>query len=174
VLAFDIEHSQWVAILGSDNKLKDFTGFSMEYYGTDSVYLIGGINSNMQHTNALYSFTLARGIQKQASMKTPRSHFGSLVLGNNIYVVGGQTIGESTNHCEVYDVIDNYWATFAPMPVALNCCVAVARSATQILVLGGMEFAPNRRIYSYQTTDDTWTVISTLMPIGLSRPLVFV
>mmetsp|Transcript_28854 Transcript_28854/g.51410 ORF Transcript_28854/g.51410 Transcript_28854/m.51410 type:complete len:455 (-) Transcript_28854:240-1604(-) len=174
VLAFDIEHSQWVAISGSDNKLKDFTGFNLEYYGNDQVFLIGGIDSNLRHSNSTFSFSLKRGMQKHASMKMPRSHFASCLLNNKLYVMGGQTSGESINHGEVYDILDNYWQDISPMPISLSCSVAVARTLSQIIVLGGLDFAPNRRIYSYSVTDNAWNQLSTLMPVALSRPLLFV
>jgi len=71
------------------------------------------------------------------SMLTPRSHFGTAVVGDRIYTIGGwDGIDSISPAVEYYDVTQGEWFTDTPLPVALTGVRAVT-IGNNIYAVGG-------------------------------------
>jgi N-acetylneuraminic acid mutarotase len=68
-----------------------------------------------------------------ASMPSPRDHDAGAVLGNKLYVIGGEN-GEVT----MYDPNTNRWTSRAPL-ITARSSLAAARVNTNILAVGGRD-----------------------------------
>lgn len=92
----------------------------------------------------------------------PRFSSGSFILGDNIYVVGGQNAAlVVTNTNEAYDMTTNTWSTKANMPVAKDGFAAFAISGIGYCVGGlGANGLPSNDCYSYNPVSNSWTKIS--------------
>lgn len=82
-----------------------------------SVYVIGGILNNSVTTNSVLLWdpkTLKWN--PVASMETKRAQFGTAVINNKFYVVGGKNEeNQPLNTMEVYDPVENIWSQCPPM-----------------------------------------------------------
>lgn len=94
----------------------------------------------------------------------PRFAAASFMIGNNIYVVGGQdrTItATSTN--EVYDTVTNTWSQKADYPMKIEGAYGFSINNVGYCA-GGMaqNNIPISDAYSYNPTTNTWTSITSL------------
>lgn len=92
----------------------------------------------------------------------PRFSSGSFILGDNIYVVGGQNAAlVVTNTNEAYDMTTNTWSTKANMPVAKDGFAAFAISGIGYCIGGlGANGLPTNDCYSYNPATNAWTKIA--------------
>lgn len=87
-----------------------------------------------------------------SNMPTARYYFGSTVIGNNIYCVGGST----TNINECYDTTTNTWTTKKPSTYSRFGGTAQSLG-NNIYVIGGNL----TMIECYDAITDTWTIKKT-------------
>lgn len=93
----------------------------------------------------------------KASMSTPRDMAAVLTFNNKIYVIGGETSGNTpTNAVEVYDPISNTWETKSSLPFAEKYASGWILENT-IYILGW-----SNKTYRYDSSTDTWAVIGNL------------
>ena len=92
----------------------------------------------------------------------PRFSSGSFIIGNNIYVVGGQNavlIVMNTN--EAYDMVTGTWSKKADMPVGKDGFAAFSINNMGYCI-GGLDAnnIPTNDCYSYNATSNSWNKIS--------------
>ncbi|MCG2825435.1 MAG: peptidylprolyl isomerase [Thermoplasmatales archaeon] len=93
----------------------------------------------------------------KASMPTPRNDMAVVTFNNKIYVIGGETSGNTpTNAVEVYDPVSNTWETKSSLPFAEGYASGWVLENV-LYILGG-----SNKTYRYDTSADTWTVIGNL------------
>lgn len=104
-----------------------------------------------------------------APMLTPRSRSATALLGNSVYVIGGESIeGALVSSVEGYHLSLNEWETIPPMPRALSNASAVGLGQ-QIYVAGGsyLDESSNTRQLSdqllvYSVVEQAWRVQGAL------------
>ena len=84
------------------------------------LYVIGGYGSSqIVDVNEAYDPLSNEWISK-SSMPTPRHHAASAVIDDQLFVIGGRTVGlypiVNTNITERYDPIEDKWMTLESMP----------------------------------------------------------
>ena len=80
---------------------------------------------------------------KLLQMPTKRSGLASATVGNDIYVLGGQSVKGTFNTNEKYNTKNNTWTTEPPLPTPRLGLRAVADNNT-IYVFGGQGPSPSR------------------------------
>jgi N-acetylneuraminic acid mutarotase len=93
-----------------------------------------------------------------SSMPTPRSESGVAILGDKIYVVGGESYEiKKTNVVEVYDISTNKWSTAAPLPKGMNH-IALSPYNGKLYGVGGThENGYSNKLYIYDPEQDKWS-----------------
>lgn len=71
-------------------------------------------------------------------MITARSHAGAALLGDDFYVVGGDSTSGPLSLTEIYDMKGNIWRASAALPVGLQQ-FGMASSAGKLYVAGGLQ-----------------------------------
>ena len=95
---------------------------------------------------------------------TPRLAAASFMIGNNIYVVGGQNRTlTATNTNEAYDVVTNTWSSKADYPVLADGIFGFEINGIGYCA-GGLSISlqPTVNAYSYNPNTNVWTKIADL------------
>jgi len=93
-----------------------------------------------------------------APMPTARNNPFIGVVGNKIYVVGGQTTGfTSLNVTEIYDTAANSWSTGAPMPTAREVGASAVVGSVLYAIGGIGSGGPLAVVEAYDTATDSWS-----------------
>ncbi|MFQ5951581.1 MAG: Kelch repeat-containing protein, partial [Candidatus Geothermarchaeales archaeon] len=100
--------------------------------------------------------------QQRASMPTPRTEVVSVVVGGEIYVLGGLTKdGTISDDVEVYDPVDDSWRVGPRLPVPLHHAGATAHGGG-IYVVGGYHpgglgrWTPSAMVFVLDLSEATW------------------
>ena len=153
---------------------------SAAYYGANGkIYVIGGFDSNSNETNQTWEYDPVADSwdTSRADIPVGMAGAGYSIVGEFIYLAGGWGGGSgSTNHYR-YDIVNNTWASMAPVPVAIYAPASAAIGTQTYLVGGGHvllgasnnEFTVARHsslrmpsvsynsTYIYDTLSNTWT-----------------
>jgi len=91
-------------------------------------------------------------------MPTPRSEEGVAMLGDKIYVAGGESEAiKKTNVVEVYDLKTKMWHTVAPLPIAMNH-VGMSSYDGKLYAVGGThDNGYSNKLFIYDPIDDKWS-----------------
>jgi N-acetylneuraminic acid mutarotase len=114
-------------------------------------------------------------------MTTARAHAGGVLVGEDIYVIGGSSTSGPRSLTEVYDTLGNIWRAAAPMSVGLEQ-FGIATDGMKIFVAGGYETigadrnddAETDALWIYDVRSGNWTA-GPDMPdwrVGLSLAVV--
>ena len=135
-------------------------------YGGD-VYVVGGFTDQLGRAEAsgeLWRYRPSeRRWQALEPMPTPRGGHGVAVVGDRMFVVGGQHLGLRVDTTEVYDFRTGVWSTAAPIPTPRDH-IGVSELGGKIFAAGGRQ----ERDYSlgalevYDTAEDRWTKLPDL------------
>ena len=106
----------------------------------------------------------------------PRQEHSVTNIGHAIYILGGlaydeQSVPETLNRVEVYNVADKTWRIAAPLPTPLNHGnAAVVDGKIYMLgsLSGGKDWTAMGNTYVYQPFNDTWSDTEP-MPNGTAR-----
>jgi N-acetylneuraminic acid mutarotase len=92
-----------------------------------------------------------------SKMPTPRAESGIAILGDMIYVVGGEESKiKKSNVVEVYDLKSDTWSTAAPLPVGMNH-VGVSSYNDKIYAVGGThDNGYSNKLFIYDPIEDKW------------------
>ena len=92
------------------------------------------------------------------------SHDSAVVCGDSIYLVSGQKNTKSVFTCSLSELLQSQtshpvWHTIANLPITCSTCVTLNR---QLLAVGGRgsDNEDTDNIYAYNTTTNSWEVIS--------------
>ncbi|MBI5302522.1 MAG: hypothetical protein HY868_10315 [Chloroflexi bacterium] len=97
----------------------------------------------------------------RASLREPRSWFGTATVAGKIYALGGMVgaDGARRDTNEVFDPRANAWSTLAPMPSA-RASLAVVAVGDTIYALGGyLENGTTNRVEAFDTTTGRWRAL---------------
>jgi len=94
---------------------------------------------------------------KSAAKPTPVTAAGAVLIGEKIYMPGGQKQdGEPVAVLEIYDPRTDRWESAAPMPKALSR-FALAALEGDLYVFGGWDGNNySKAVYQYDAAQDTW------------------
>jgi N-acetylneuraminic acid mutarotase len=109
------------------------------------IYVMGGTTANsgkmmFYGKNELYN-PITDSWQSLTSMPIPVGKFGMVAVGNQIYVIGGQTNEpiKYSNQTQIYDIQTNTWSYGTPMPITTIGGVATiikSESSSRIYFIG--------------------------------------
>lgn len=131
----------------------------------NQLYWIGGTNGTPQTLFARWNGT---GWTALPALPTARSGHTSAVVGDKLYVCGGQNAGGTahTTLVQCYDFVAGTWTTKAPLP-STQCYGDGCAIGTDIYLFGGMTSqtstpeVPSKFIqYKYDTLTDTWSELT--------------
>lgn len=126
-------------------------------------YLIGG-ESASGVDGAVLRFDPATETWKTLKSKpTPVTEAQAALLGEKIFVPGGQLAsGETTNHLDVYNPRTDSWESKAPLPVPLSA-YALAPFEGRLYLFGGKSGNTySDKVYEYDPQQDRWQERSKL------------
>jgi N-acetylneuraminic acid mutarotase len=153
---------------------------SAAYYGANGkIYVIGGFDSNSNETDQTWEYDPVADSwdTSRADIPVGMAGAGYSIVGEFIYLAGGWGGGSgSTNHYR-YDIVNNTWASMAPVPVAIYAPASAAIGMQTYLVGGGhvllgasnneftvalhsslrMPSVSYDSTYIYDTLSNTWT-----------------
>lgn len=130
-------------------------------------YAIGGVNNGDYKTDVeAYTPAGTNGASgvwtsRAAVPGVPAAYASAAVIGNFIYLAGGQTSGDASSARTTfyrYDSTNNTWSTLASMPAARTQGAMVA-VGSKLYYLGGLDSSGTGQgtIYIYDTTAGTWS-----------------
>lgn len=129
----------------------------------NSIYLIGGETAQGVSAQVWRYDPASDAWQPRAEKPTPVSRAHAVLLGEKIYVPGGQAAdGFPTSQLEIYDPRLDSWEQGAPLPAAL-AGYALAGLEGQLFLFGGWDGkTASARVYSYNPLSDAWESRSNL------------
>ena len=94
---------------------------------------------------------------------TPVTHVSSVVLGEKIYVPGGELpSGSTTDVLEVYDPRKDIWETKAPLPVKISGYALAAYEGEMYLFGGWIGEEVQNIVLRYDPEDDLWEELTPM------------
>ena len=136
-------------------------GFALAYYAYESgeyLYAMGGISSEgVSDQTTRYNID-SNSWSQVASKPTPVSDVHAVVLGNRIYVPGGQLAdGTISNILEAYNPQRDTWMTLANIPEPRSG-YALAAVEGKLYLFGGWDGETYyANVWEYDPDDDEWT-----------------
>jgi DNA-binding CsgD family transcriptional regulator/N-acetylneuraminic acid mutarotase len=124
----------------------------------NSFYLFGGETRQAVSAGALRYDLRLKTWQTLAEKPTAVSQVQGVVLGEKVYVPGGQNPnGKPVKNLEVYDLRQNAWQSLASLPTALSrYCLAAYEG--KLYLFGGWDGkAFSSTVYRYDPEQDEWT-----------------
>jgi N-acetylneuraminic acid mutarotase len=82
----------------------------------------------------------AAGWREGAPMTTARANAGGVLVGDDLYVIGGSSTSGPRSLTEVYDTVGDIWRAAAPLSVGIEQ-FGIATDGRSIFVAGGYEAA---------------------------------
>jgi N-acetylneuraminic acid mutarotase len=141
----------------------------------NAFYLFGGGTQSGEQNFTLRYTPADQRFTEHAPKPHPAAMIRAAVLGERIYIPGGQAPGaEAVDYLEIYDPRLDAWTMGAPLP-APRYGYALAALEGRLYLFGGMERqAFSRAVYIYDPELDTWRRGSDLpeeMAFGAAVPL---
>ena len=99
--------------------------------------------------------------QEETPLPVPRSRAGATGVGNNIYIIGGESSGGSLNLVHIYNPAARQWRLGKPKPTAVSN-ISIAAIGNKIYVPGGYNETSLATFEVYDTTSDTWSRAANL------------
>jgi len=139
----------------------------------DQIYVIGGYyyskSSGVSIFNSVEIYDVKTDTwSKGKSMPTARHSFAASVVGDKIYIIGGENQSrKSVDAVEIYDTTTDTWSTGESMPTARYYTTS-SKVGDKIYVIGGYDNSNyNARVYDtveiYDTQTDTWSTGQSML-----------
>ncbi|KAI5076342.1 hypothetical protein GOP47_0008407 [Adiantum capillus-veneris] len=175
--AFDPFSNKWFS-LPQIPRLYDDTiwqGFACVAVGPN-LLLMGGIHQSTNAATPLYSSGVVcadvhiynactNQWSRGASMSTPRSWFAASVIGDCVYVAGGQGHDRFLDTVEVYDLKKNSWSHVSSMNCARSSCYGFTLNG-KLWIIGGEVMRNQHRVKPgrgsaevYNSENGSWSLI---------------
>jgi hypothetical protein len=141
---------------------------------TDQIFVFGWA-SGPPITSAVDRLTFGSNAwMSRAGMRNFRFGFGTALIGDTAYTVGGTPYIRPVAFVDAYDMLDNAWISRAALPEPLTY-PATASSGGRIFAFGGLDQALNRveRAYVYDPLADRWAPALS-MPTARERAVAVV
>jgi DNA-binding CsgD family transcriptional regulator len=108
--------------------------------------------------------------EMRTPLQSPLSRHAVIALDNSLYVLGGETAGETTDAVWVYNLGSNEWSQAAPLPKPLanaapagqNGLIYLAGGASPAAEQGGGEHVLSDSLYLLDAAQGIWKEVATL------------
>lgn len=98
-----------------------------------------------------------------ARMNTARSWFAAAVVGDKVYVAGGQGNTKFLDSAEVYDLQTDTWKTISSMAVVRSSCQGVVLDGQFWVIAGEYQRSYQRSSAEvYDAVTDTWRFVPNM------------
>jgi N-acetylneuraminic acid mutarotase len=146
--------------------LPNLRGFGGMAAWNGKLYYVGG-DDYAGVTDTVYEYTIISDTWTLlTTLPDRRSGPGVAVVDGILYVIGGLTpSGQSANQVWAYDLIQNFWSTRTPMPVAKYLLNSSTKSYNgKIYVVAGWNDGPGELadVEQYDPLTDTWQYLPLL------------
>lgn len=142
---YDIDESKWTYVGSMPTAF--ISGQVVSYNGI--FYVMGG-RAGVGRLNSCFTFDpIEKEWNQVSSMRIGRFNFGACVVGNRIYVIGGQRFIESDNESlftrialnsvEIYDIINDQWSIGPSVPQPIYNTSFLLSNNNQLFVFGTTE-----------------------------------
>jgi len=137
----------------------------------NKVYLIGGVNNTGGCVSPVSEYNISTGLwtQKNSTPTLRTEAAGVLGPDGKIYVIGGLLCGAQTytvlNTLEIYNPVNDTWATGSAMPTPRSDLAAVFGSNGKLYAIGGLLDSNNTStdvVEEYDPASDAWIIKSPL------------
>eukprot|EP00249_Psilotum_nudum_P013221 c24225_g1_i1 orf=173-1393(-) len=146
--AFDPQANRWYELPPTPGRSEHecWEGFACVALGSN-LLIMGGVKSTLdRHTQLFVSGGVCGDVRvynactnrwsTAASMNTPRSWFAAAVIGDHVYVAGGQGKTQFLDSAEIYDPKQDKWQAIPNLIRVRSSCYGVALDG-QFWVIGG-------------------------------------
>lgn len=120
-----------------------------------SIFLFNSYFDNNVFATYIYAKSEDTWIENLESMPTPRRDAGSVSVGDNIYVIGGQDSNGYSSKVEVYNTKEDMWVTKSDMPIAKST-FGISIWNNKIYCVGGYNGSRLNTLEVYDINTDTW------------------
>ncbi|MCO5588394.1 hypothetical protein L7F22_042349 [Adiantum nelumboides] len=175
--AFDPFSNQWFTLPKLSRLYKDtiWQGFACVALGPN-LLIMGGIRQSMNSAKPLDSSGVVcadvyiynactNQWSRGASMNTPRSWFAATVIGDSVYVAGGQGQNRFLNNVEVFNLKNNSWSQISSMNCVRSSCYGFTLNG-KFWIVGGEVMRNQHRdkpgrgsAEVYNPQNDSWSLI---------------
>lgn len=126
----------------------------------NKIYCIGGYLSNNTSTNKVYVYDIEEDTWTElASLPKANYAFGTVVIGDKIYTIGGKT----TSDVYMYDIKNNSWSVSGSIPIALNSFMPVS-VGTKVYIIGGtLNNVVQFKVYVYDVQSNEWSKLNSII-----------
>ena len=162
--------------IGKNNSFLFNEDFRVSNLSKNLLYISGGkINNRNIIINDIYEYNLIqKSLIQKSSMNQKRINHGSIIIGNYLYICGGNDENFNTlDSCEIYNIIDNKCIFISPMKEKLSKINLIQIDNKTFAVFGGLKDNKNfnHNIHYYRIDTNTWFILDNLiLPYGLIYP----
>ncbi|VAI57005.1 unnamed protein product [Triticum turgidum subsp. durum] len=136
-------------------------GFSCAVLGGCHLYLLGGRDPRRGAMRRVVFYSARSNRWHRAPDMLRRRHcFGACVMGNRLYVAGGESGGGGLRSADVFDPAKNRWSFLSDMARALVPFVSVVHGGRWYVKGLGAERQVLSQVYTPET--DKWSTVATL------------
>jgi len=116
-----------------------------------------------------------------APMTTARANAGGVLVGSDLYVIGGSSTSGPRSLTEVYDTLGNIWRAAAALPVGLEQ-FGIATDGERIFVAGGFETSgaegtgdsPSNALWIFNLKSGAWVSGPSMPGTRIAPSLAYV
>lgn len=139
----------------------DATGFGCAVLGGCHLYLLGGRDPRRGALRRVVFYSARSNRWHRAPDMLRRRHcFGACVMGNRLYVAGGESGGGGLRSVEVFDPAKNRWAFVSSMATALVPFVSAVHGGRWYVKGLGADRQVLSQVYTPET--DSWSTVAAL------------
>lgn len=162
--------NKWIKI----NENKENFIFSEMFRQTklnNNDYLITGGIINYQSSKNIFFFSLKNcSIEKKNDMIYGRRAHSTIFLNNKVYIVGGvDSLGNSMNNCEYYNILSNECYSISNMNIK-KCRISLVEMNNKFIFSFGGDTQNNisNEIEKYDIDNNNWTLLNLILPIPMT------
>lgn len=137
-------------------------------HGTD-IYVFGGYAGQygFSASRVAYKYdTVANKYTSLANMPPAWMHVSGAIVGDTVYIMSGNDSNGSYGDVGAYkyDILTNTYTQLSDRPDSYSMSAGCAAVGTDVYVLGGEAVGQTKRIFKYDTLNDTYTICNATLP----------
>lgn len=151
----------WRALPPVPGEYANAAGFGCAVLGGCYLYLLGGRDPRRGALRRVVFYSARSNRWHRAPDMLRRRHcFGACVMGNRLYVAGGESGGGGLRSAEVFDPAKNRWSFVSDMAAALVPFVSAVHGGRWYVKGFGAERQVLSQVYTPET--DAWSTVAVL------------